>query len=116
VRGKGLKNVTLHKTPTPVRGRGFSGVRVGVQEFVPRGYPCSSLPMTVGCWVKHKLSEPCANIFLVTLPWNSVSKWLEGVETAPFHLFSCSLCLLVAVSFSMIIYFIPTIQPLDKTE
>ena len=34
------------QTPTLYEGRGFEGVGVGVDVFLPRGYPCHSL----GLW------------------------------------------------------------------
>jgi hypothetical protein len=41
---------------------------------------------TVGCRVEYELSESCADICLATPLWNGVGKWLEGAETALFHL------------------------------
>ena len=34
------------QTPTLYEGRGFEGVGVGVDVFLPRGYPCHSLVLS----------------------------------------------------------------------
>jgi hypothetical protein len=58
------QNVTGGVTPTPAGGRGFGGVGVRVDLFLPWGYPCHSLVSLT-----------------ILLLWPSI----PGLSVLPFH-------------------------------